>query len=301
MIRKNNSPLGTTVSPAKGLALLACIFIFCSVITSVIVSLLINKMTGAGHDMARADAAMRISIVLQDILVFILPAVATAVIMTRLPARFLDIDNAPRLSPLLLAVTTLLAAFPLLNCIVAWNENIHLPAQYSQLETQLRALEDAAGSTFDSILSSSSVFSLILSILIVGVLAGLSEELFFRGALQKLLMLTRMNPHVAVWLAAFIFSAVHFQFFGFVPRMILGAYFGYLVWWTRCLWIPVIVHAVNNSIVVVSKWIEGRSGQECSIDSIGADPFTSTTSLVAISLSVVLTAFLLVTLKKEAK
>ncbi len=294
MIRKNNIPQGLTISPAKGIALLACIFIFCSVITSVIVSLLTTRMTNAG-------AAVRISIVLQDILVFILPAVATAVIMTRLPARFLDIDSAPRLTPLLLAIATLFAAFPLLNYIVAWNESIHLPARFAGLETQLRALEDAAGSTFDSILSSSSVPSLILSILIVGVLAGLSEELFFRGALQKLLTLTRMNTHVAVWLAAFIFSAVHFQFFGFVPRMILGAYFGYLMWWTRCLWIPVIVHAVNNSIVVISKWIEGRSGQEIAIDSIGADPSTSTTSLIAIALSIILTVILLVTLKKESK
>ena len=301
MIRKNNSPQSTNISPVKGIALLACIFIFCSVITSVIVSFLITHMTAAGTAMEKSGAAMRISIVIQDVFVFIIPAVATAVIMTRLPAKFLDIDNAPRPSLLLLAIATLLAAFPLLNCIVAWNENIHLPASYSELEAHLRSLEDAAGSTFDSILSSSSVYSLILSILIVGVLAGLSEELFFRGALQKLLTLTRMNPHVAIWLAAFIFSAVHFQFFGFVPRMILGAYFGYLVWWTRCLWIPIIVHAVNNSIVVVSKWIEERSGQGCAIDSIGSDPFTSTTSMIAIALSIVLTVVLLITLKKESK
>ncbi|MDE6543333.1 MAG: hypothetical protein K2K76_05145, partial [Muribaculaceae bacterium] len=104
MIRKNNSPLGLSVSPAKGLLLLACIFIFCSVITSVIVSFLITHMTAAGTAMEKSGAAMRISIVIQDVFVFIIPAVATAVIMTRLPAKFLDIDNPPRPSLLLLAV-----------------------------------------------------------------------------------------------------------------------------------------------------------------------------------------------------
>lgn len=294
MTRKHNNGIKTTISPGMGIGLLACIFILASIITSVIVTVLTTHMSNAG-------AAVRISIVLQDLIVFILPAIVTAMVMTRLPARFLDIDNSPRLRPALLAVISLFAAFPLLNFIVAWNESLHLPAQYAGMEAQLRALEDAANSTFDGIMSSASVPSLILSVLIVGVLAGLSEELFFRGALQKLMMLTRVNPHVAIWVTAFIFSAVHFQFFGFVPRMLLGAYFGYLVWWTRCLWIPVIVHALNNSVVVVSKWIESRSGYECGIDSIGADPVGSSTALVAVAVSVVLTVYLLILIRRESK
>ncbi|MDE5646471.1 MAG: CPBP family intramembrane metalloprotease [Muribaculaceae bacterium] len=293
MIKKHNA-LNTTISPAMGLGLLACIFILASVITSVIVTLLTSRMSNAG-------AAVRISIVLQDILIFILPAVATAVVMTRLPARFLSIDIPPRWRLLLLAVISLFAAFPLLNCIVAWNEGIHLPAQYADIEASLRELENSAAGTLDGIMSTTSVPTLILSILIVGMLAGLSEELFFRGALQKLMTLTRINPHVAIWLTAFIFSAVHFQFFGFVPRMILGAYFGYLVWWTRCLWIPVIVHALNNSTVVVSKWIEARSGHDCGIDTIGADLTGSATSAAAVAVSIVLTAYLLYTIKRESK
>lgn len=292
MIRKTDGQQSTGISPVKGLVLLACLFIFFAVITSVIIGLITSIITDP-------TAVMRISIVLQDVLVFILPPVATAVIMTRLPARFLDIDTTPHIRQLILALAALFAAFPLLNCIVAWNESIHFPEQYAQLEAQLRALEDTAGNTFDSILSSPSIPSLILSLLIVGVLAGLSEELLFRGALQKLLMLMRINPHISIWLAAFVFSAVHFQFFGFVPRMILGAYFGYLVWWTRCLWIPVIVHAANNSIVVVSKYFEARSGTVTSLDSIGADPSASATSFVTVALSIALTAFILTYLKKS--
>lgn len=293
MIKKHNR-LNTTISPAMGLGLLACIFILFSVVASVIASLLMSHMTNS-------YAAIRISIVLQDLFVFIIPAIATAIVITRLPARFLDIESTPKPRLLILAILSLLAAFPVLNCIISWNENLHLPVGFTEIESQLRALENAAEDTFSNIISSDSVSALILSILIVAILAGLSEELFFRGALQKLMLLTRMNPHVAIWITAFIFSTVHFQFFGFIPRMILGAYFGYLVWWTRCLWIPITVHIFNNSIVVISKWIEARSGQSCTIDTIGINPLDSTTSLIAITISILLTSYLLIILKKESK
>ena len=293
MIKKHNG-LATTISPAMGIGLLACIFILLSVITSVIVTLLVSHM-------ANDVAAMRISIVIQDLLIFITPAVVTAIFMTRLPARFLDIESAPGIRPLLIAVITLLAALPLLNCIVAWNEGIHFPENLAGLETKLRALENNANNAIETFFVSTSPMALILSILIVGLLAGISEELFFRGALQKLLLLRNINPHIAIWLTAFIFIAIHFQFFGFIPRMILGAYFGYLVWWTRCLWIPIIVHAVNNSLVVVSKWIESRSGQDMAIETIGADPFGSTSSMIVLAISIILTVVLIVRLKKDAK
>ena len=198
MIKKHNG-LATTISPAMGIGLLACIFILLSVITSVIVTLLVSHM-------ANDVAAMRISIVIQDLLIFITPAVVTAIFMTRLPARFLDIESAPGIRPLLIAVITLLAALPLLNCIVAWNEGIHFPENLAGLETKLRALENNANNAIETFFVSTSPMALILSILIVGLLAGISEELFFRGALQKLLLLRNINPHIAIWLTAFIFK-----------------------------------------------------------------------------------------------
>ncbi|MDE6177435.1 MAG: CPBP family intramembrane metalloprotease, partial [Paramuribaculum sp.] len=95
---------------------------------------------------------------------------------------------------------------------------------------------------------------LIISVIIIGVLAGVSEELFFRGTLQRLLITRPMPPHIAIWLTAVIFSLVHFQFFGFVPRVLLGAFFGYLAWWSGSVWLPAIIHAVNNSVVVITEF-----------------------------------------------
>ena len=84
------------------------------------------------------------------------------------------------------------------------------------------------------------------------VAAGITEEFLFRGALQRIIGKWTYNHHIIIWSAAIIFSTFHMQFFGFLPRMLLGAYFGYLLYWTRNIWIPVFAHFVNNAIAVIS-------------------------------------------------
>ena len=143
-----------------------------------------------------------------------------------------------------------------MNAIIEWNKSWHLPESFQSLEQFFRQLEDGAEATTNILMNGASIPSLIVSVLIVGVLAGFSEELFFRGALQRILGQTRLNIHVTIWLVAFIFSAFHFQLFGLVPRMLLGAFFGYLLWWSKSLWLPIILHVLNNSIVVIATYLD---------------------------------------------
>ena len=145
------------------------------------------------------------------------------------------------------------------------------------------------------LLGGTSYGDLIVGLLIVAVLAGFSEEIFFRGALQRLIMSGPLNHHLAIWLTAFIFSAFHMQFFGFFPRLVLGGYFGYLLYWSRSLWLPVIIHALNNGLVVYFSWKErGVEGEVASsFDGFGVD------SPWLILVSVVLTAATVVLLKSR--
>jgi len=83
-------------------------------------------------------------------------------------------------------------------------------------------------------------------------MAGLTEELLFRGAILSAIREKIKNPHVAIWIVAFLFSAIHFQFYGFIPRLILGAFLGYLLFWSRSIWIPILVHFLNNTITVAA-------------------------------------------------
>lgn len=238
-----------SLSFGKRLLLFFCITLFCFVITSAVVGFISYK---AGVD---STPMMRIAAVLQDVLLFILPALVTALLVTRLPATFLAVDRKPQLITLALAVCTMITSIPAMNALIAFNDSITFPESLAALEAAMRQAEDTAQQSVNVLLGGHTVGSLIVSVLIVGVLAAFSEELFFRGAFTRLLTTANVNRHLAIWLVAFIFSAMHMQFFGFFPRLLLGAFFGYLLVWSGSLWLPIVLHALNNSIYVVGTWL----------------------------------------------
>lgn len=262
--------------------LFICIALVGFFISGVISSLIIAKFG------MQSTAAMRIAAVMQSLFQLIVPAIATAMIVTRRPATFLAIDRRIDLRPLLLAAAALITATPMMNRLIALNEAVTLPDSLAWLEQSLKQMEEQAAATIAVMQGGTSVGDLVMNILIIGVLAGLGEELFFRGTFLRLMTTGRINPHIAVWTVAVVFSAVHLQFYGFVPRTLLGAYFGYLVVWTRCLWIPVIIHALNNIIYVSSEWIAARQGLgESAINSYDGN-------LLVNAASVIITAALLI-------
>lgn len=255
--------------------LFICIALVGFFISGVISSLIIAKFG------MQSTAAMRIAAVMQSLFQLIVPAIATAMIVTRRPATFLAIDRRIDLRLLLLAAAALITATPMMNRLIALNEAVTLPDSLAWLEQSLKQMEEQAAATIAVMQGGTSVGDLIMNILIIGVLAGLGEELFFRGTFLRLMTTGRINPHVAVWTVAIVFSAVHLQFYGFVPRTLLGAYFGYLVVWTRCLWIPVIIHALNNIIYVSSEWVAARQGLgESAINSYDGNLLVNAASVI---------------------
>jgi membrane protease YdiL (CAAX protease family) len=96
-----------------------------------------------------------------------------------------------------------------------------------------------------------------LNIMIIAVLPAISEELIFRGVFQKIFQNIFRSGHLAVWFTSFLFSAIHLQFYGFLPRFILGLIFGYLFLWSRNLWFPVIAHFINNAVPAAGTYLKG--------------------------------------------
>lgn len=242
--------------------------------------------------------SLRVSTVLQDCIIFILPAVVSALLISPYAARFLGVDRGFDIRLLLLAVVTMMVSVPAMNALVELNDGMVLPSALSGLEKWMREAEEQARASVETLLGGPGFGSLAVNLLIVGVLAGLSEEIFFRGALQRILLSCKVGHHVAIWATAFVFSAFHMQFFGFFPRLILGAYFGYLFYWSKSLWLPVVMHAFNNSLVVYAMWREKSESLPAgsgSINDWGAD------SPVLIVLSVILTAVGVWFLSTEAK
>lgn len=278
--------------PGTALSLLLCFFLFLLVLTGVVLPIL-------GKIIHRPEAYIRIAAIFQDLLVFILPAIATAMLVTRLPARLLAVDRRPSLKAALLAIGVLICSIPAMNLIIEWNKNWQLPESMAAAETFFRTLEEGAQATTDVLIKGASIPSLILSILIVGLLAGFSEELFFRGALLRILGFTKINKHVVIWLVAFIFSAFHLQLYGFVPRLLLGAFFGYLLWWSGSLWLPVLIHIFNNTVVVISTYISSNSANPDapSIDTFGSN-LSDPVAILGVLTSLILTTLGLCLLRR---
>ena len=262
------------------------VFLLSSVLMVVLASVVVYLIQRHGITTPK----MRIATMVQDIMVFILPPIIAAIISCRLPARLLLLNKPRAITPYMLIIAVALCSIPAMNWLVAWNEALPLPEWMS-------ISEDAAREGVQLLMGGTSVGDLLMNLLIVGVMAGLSEELFFRGGLQQLLITIPINPHVAIWISAVVFSAIHFQFFGFVPRMLLGAYFGYLAWWSGTIWLPVAAHVLNNSVVVMAQWLASRGMDTEAIDEIGTQA-SSAPEMAIVAASVVLTAAGILLIKK---
>lgn len=235
-------------------AWLLCLFgIFLVMMTaSALFSLAANLLFGAGTQGAYfATAAV------QNILAFGASGLITLRIFNPKPFEFAGLTKRPTLLSILGIVGIYLLATPAMNQLIYYNQQMHLPESMAGIEQTMRDMEQQAADVTSSLLDNPSWGTIIAGVLIVGILTGICEEIFFRGSLQKILC-NSFNGHAAVWISAFIFSLLHFQFFGFVPRLLLGAWFGYLLLWSGSLLNGIIGHALNNSIVVVCMWLAAR-------------------------------------------
>lgn len=247
---------------------------------------------------------VRIATVFQDITFFILPAIVTAIIVCRQPADFLMIRHSPGLVQLLLTIATIIAAVPMMNYIIEWNMSLHLPESLSNVEEWMKASEESAAKFTDTLLGGTGISSFIVAVLIVGVLAGFSEEIFFRGTIQRLFITSKVNIHLAVWVTAFIFSAIHCQFYGFVPRLLLGVFFGYAVAWSGNLWLGVAGHFTNNVIAAAGMTIAKSPGIAKGAETVIADSSSNLLSgatPTAAIISTAITALLILALRKVSR
>ncbi|MEA4904915.1 MAG: CPBP family intramembrane glutamic endopeptidase [Petrimonas sp.] len=194
----------------------------------------------------------RLSIVLQDIFVVFLPAYTICRWITDNPLKMIGLKKSGKLPQgLFYGLLIFLISYPAIAVIGRWNEQIVLPDSLKVIEDWMRQMEDAAKQVTDLFLSGETIPDLFLNLLIIAAAAAFVEEVFFRGVLQQFIEKWLHNGHAAVWVGAFIFSAIHLQFYGFIPRLIMGAVLGYLFLYSRNLWIPILYHFVNNAAVVV--------------------------------------------------
>ena len=223
---------------------------------------------------------------------FLLPPLCMAYLWSTKPLEWLqlstpttkDFDSAEKsLSPqgklggklIILAIGIMLVALPAINMLSYLNQQMVLPAFLEPLEAWMKAKEESATQLTEAFMAAHSLGGLIINLLLLAVLPAISEELTFRAVLQKLFTPQRniaSAQHIAIWCSAILFSAIHMQFYGFIPRMLMGALFGYALVWTGSLWIPIIMHLTNNAMAVLLYFTATRAGWDKAIlDTIGTN------------------------------
>eukprot|EP01132_Coremiostelium_polycephalum_P003042 gene3042-3804_t len=155
-------------------------------------------------------------------------------------------------------ILLMLAAMEVSKYVVYWNMHLKLPGFLEVFELWAQQKEAALQETLDVLMAFDDIPNLLLIIFALGVIPALGEELLFRGVLQPIFFRGTQHRHVAIWVSAFLFSAIHMQVYGFFPRLLFGVLFGYLYAWTRNLWYPIIAHLFNNAFALVYHFLYGK-------------------------------------------
>ena len=231
----------------------------------------------------------------QAIGLFIVPPLILGYLFHGKPLHYLYLDK-PFTSPTFLLVIVLMFAMaPFINFLGVWNSNMHLPEWMGGIERWMRNTEDDAARLTEAFLDVKTLPGLAFNIFMIAFLPAVGEELLFRGVIQKIFTRMTSNTHWGIWISAILFSAMHLQFYGFVPRVLLGALFGYLLVWSGSMWLPVLGHFLNNALAVVAMFFVNNGLINPDVEEFGS---TSDSYYAAIiSLAVVL--FLLWTIKRQ--
>jgi membrane protease YdiL (CAAX protease family) len=213
---------------------------------------------------------------------YLLPSVLFWVYIDRKPIRDVNTTQRPPVIVWLLAFLLVLVFIPLNSKFIEWNAAMKLPDALSGLEIWMREKEDQLSVMTAFLTNYKSFGQLLIALFVVTLLPAVGEEALFRGVLQTKLLRLTGNGHLAIWVSAAIFSAIHFQFYGFIPRMLLGALFGYLFYWTGNFWVAVLAHFVNNGFVLVMMYLHNLGLVDINIEETKSMP------LLLISVSLVI-------------
>lgn len=198
----------------------------------------------------------------------------------------------PSFLVLALVLLTVVAFLPLNSWIIEWNSYLHLPEGLNRIEDWMRHKEDELLKMTQFLTDFNSWPKFGVALVVIAIIPAIGEEVLFRGIIQRKIFHKTRDVHSSVWLTAALFSAIHLQFYGFVPRMLLGAMFGYMYFWTRSLWAPIFAHFINNGLTIFVIFLSHRKVLNFEVGTA-----ESSVSWIGACLSLVLTAVLLLNLK----
>jgi uncharacterized protein len=244
----------------------------------------------------RTISALKYFQIVNQFGVFILPSILFVILTDDRFSNYLKLDNGIKKFSIVFGCIALVVSLPFINWLVSVNNDIHLPETLSRVEDWMRESEDEAGRLTEAFLSTGSWGGFLVNLVMIAGLAAIGEEMIFRGILVRLFREWIRNVHLAVFIPAFLFSALHMQFYGFFGRLVLGMILGYLFVWSGSLWVPVIVHLFNNAMAVIISFAGNRGMVNVDLETFGASD-----NAVVIILSILLTILMMVIIHLHEK
>lgn len=210
---------------------------------------------------------LRFAQICSQVIGFLMPPLFYAALVKEKPLEYLGFRKMPVCA--LLGVVAMFAVLPFNSLLTEWNEGFTLPESMAGIEELLRSTEQLAEKVMMQLVNVDTVGGLIINILMIGALAAVSEELLFRSVIQPFLIKVCKNAFVGIAVTAVLFSAVHFEFYGFVPRIVLGFMLGYMYHVTGSIWTSMLMHFVNNATIVVLYYLNFNNIVEMDVESFG--------------------------------
>jgi uncharacterized protein len=235
--------------------------------------------------------------VVQSIGLFIVPPFVLAWLFHGKIAEYLLLNKKSSSTSILLVAVLVVFTLPLINFIGEWNTRMEFPEYLEGLEHWMKNAEDNATEITEAFLNVETTGGLIFNLFMIALLPAIGEELLFRGVIQRIFTNWTRSHHWGIWISAILFSALHIQFYGFVPRMLLGVLFGYLLVWSGSIWLPIVAHFFNNGFAVVAMYLIDKNIINPGLEEIGA----TSGSQYAAFLSLALVFLFMFLIKKENK
>jgi membrane protease YdiL (CAAX protease family) len=195
----------------------------------------------------------------------------------------------------ILAMVLMWIQLPLINLLATFNNTLVFPEILKPLGEWMRIQEDQAAKLTEAFLFMPNPSDLVISLIIMALIPALGEEFIFRSTLQPMFAKWTNKPVLAIWITAFVFSFIHFQFFGFLPRFFIGAFLGYLFYWSGSVWYSVAAHFANNGLAVFVYYLKQHHVINFTTDELGS----GSNSQIQIAISFCLIFFGLLLFKRR--
>jgi len=211
------------------------------------------------------------------------------------PSKYLYLNKSFDGSSIILVVVLMFFASPFINFLGEINSSMQLPEWMSGVETWMKNAEEKAAELTEAFLKVDSIGGLFFNVFMIAILPAIGEELLFRGVIQRIFTRMTKSNHWGIWISAILFSALHMQFYGFIPRMLLGALFGYLLVWSGSIWLPIFAHFLNNGLAVVAMYLIDKKMLNPEVENFGSESGT----YYAAALSILLVGVFLYLIKRQ--